>query len=91
MSNHFSLLSDFDISLFKSGKHFKTYEKLGSHITKNGDTEGVMFSVWAPNARKVSVIGNFNYWDKMTHQMDPRWDGSGIWEIFILINGFSLT
>ena len=83
MSNHFSLFTDFDISLFKSGKHFKTYEKLGSHITKDGDTEGVMFSVWAPSARKVSVIGNFNYWDKMTHQMNPRWDGSGIWEIFI--------
>ena len=83
MSNHFSLFTDFDIDLFKSGKHFKTYEKLGSHITNNGDTEGVMFSVWAPNARKVSVIGNFNFWDKMTHQMSPRWDGSGIWEIFI--------
>ena len=83
MSNHISLFTDFDISLFKAGKHFKTYEKLGSHIIKNGDTEGVMFSVWAPNARKVSVIGNFNFWNKMTHQMTPRWDGSGIWEIFI--------
>lgn len=83
MSKHISLFTDFDISLFKSGKHFKTYEKLGSHIIKDGDTEGVYFAVWAPSARKVSVIGNFNFWDKVTHQMSPRWDGSGIWEIFI--------
>jgi 1,4-alpha-glucan branching enzyme len=83
MSNQVSLFTDFDIHLFKAGKHYKTYEKLGSHVVKHGDTEGVLFSVWAPNARKVSVIGNFNFWDKMTHQMDPRWDGSGIWEVFI--------
>jgi 1,4-alpha-glucan branching enzyme len=81
--SHFSLFTDFDISLFKAGKHFKIYEKLGAHITNDGNTEGVMFAVWAPSARKVSVIGNFNFWDKMTHEMKPRWDGSGIWEIFI--------
>jgi 1,4-alpha-glucan branching enzyme len=81
--SHFSLFTDFDISLFKAGKHFKIYEKLGAHITNDGNTEGVMFAVWAPSARKVSVIGNFNFWDKMTHEMRPRWDGSGIWEIFI--------
>lgn len=84
MSNHVSLFTDFDIHLFREGKHYKAYEKLGSHLYKNeAGTEGVLFAVWAPSARKVSVIGNFNYWDKMTHQMSPRWDGSGIWELFI--------
>ena len=81
--DHFSLFTDFDISLFKSGKHFKIYEKMGSHLVTHNNTEGVSFAVWAPSARKVSVIGNFNFWDKMTHEMRPRWDGSGIWEIFI--------
>ncbi len=82
--SHFSLLTDFDIHLFRAGKHFKIYEKLGSHITKNDEnTEGVFFAVWAPNARKVSVMGNFNFWSKTAHEMTPRWDGSGIWEVFI--------
>lgn len=82
--SHFSLFTDFDIHLFKAGKHFKIYEKLGSHVAKNdAGTEGVIFAVWAPNAKKVSVIGNFNYWDKMSHEMAPRWDGSGIWEVFV--------
>lgn len=80
----FSLFTDFDINLFKAGKYFRAYEKLGSHIAKNDDgTEGVVFAVWAPNARQVSVIGNFNYWSKTSHIANPRWDGSGIWEVFI--------
>lgn len=81
--SHFSLLTDFDINLFKAGKHYKIYEKLGSHLVNNDGVEGCLFAVWAPNATQVSVIGNFNYWNKTAHQMLPRWDGSGIWEVFI--------
>jgi 1,4-alpha-glucan branching enzyme len=80
----FSLFTDFDIYLFKSGKHFKIYEKLGSHFVKNDqNTEGVFFAVWAPNAKGVAVTGDFNGWHKKSHQMTARADGSGIWEIFV--------
>jgi len=80
---HFSLLTDFDIDLFKSGKHFKLFEKLGSHIINVDGTDGTLFSVWAPNAKEVSLIGNFNFWDRNKHPMFSRWDGSGIWELFV--------
>ena len=79
----FSLLTDFDIGLFRSGRHYRLYEKLGSHVRENQDTTGTLFAVWAPNAASVSVIGNFNGWDKESHQLNPRWDGSGIWEGWI--------
>lgn len=79
---HFSLLTDFDIHLFRSGKHFKLHEKLGSHLMKFNGKSGAYFAVWAPNAKSVSVIGNFNYWDAGTHKLNPRWDESGIWEGF---------
>jgi 1,4-alpha-glucan branching enzyme len=78
----FSLITDFDIHLFKSGKHYKLYEKLGSRIVKHNDQEGTYFAVWAPNAKTVSVIGNFNYWEKGKHNLHARWDQSGIWEGF---------
>jgi 1,4-alpha-glucan branching enzyme len=78
----FSLLTDFDIHLFKSGKHYKLYEKLGARITKFGKQEGAYFAVWAPNAKSVSVIGNFNHWANGKHKLNPRWDQSGIWEGF---------
>jgi 1,4-alpha-glucan branching enzyme len=78
----FSLLTDFDIHLFKSGKHFKLYEKLGSHFIQKDGLQGTYFAVWAPNARKVSVIGNFNHWTADQHVLNPRWDESGIWEGF---------
>ena len=54
----FSLLTDFDIYLFKSGKHFKLYEKLGAHIVEHDGKDGTYFAVWAPNAKHVSVIAN---------------------------------
>ena len=79
----FSLFTDYDIELFKSGKHYRLYEKLGSHIVEHQGASGVYFAVWAPNARYVSVIGNFNSWNKGVHPLQPRWDGSGIWESFI--------
>ena len=78
-----SLFTDFDIDLFKAGKHFKLYEKLGAHLTEVNGMKGVYFAVWAPSARSVSVVGDFNYWIQGEHQLNVRWDGSGIWEGFI--------
>src|SRR3990170_1157044 len=78
-----SLLTDYDITLFKEGKHFRLYEKLGSHPMKVGKTKGVHFAVWAPNAKKVSVIGDFNGWNKDANPLNVRWDSSGIHEGFI--------
>jgi 1,4-alpha-glucan branching enzyme len=80
----FSLLTDFDVSLFISGKHFQLYKKLGSHIVTNDEgIQGVFFAVWAPTARFVSVQGSFNDWNQANHPMLRREDASGIWEIFI--------
>ncbi|MEO5909606.1 MAG: 1,4-alpha-glucan branching protein GlgB [Pelobium sp.] len=79
----YSRFTDFDISLFTSGKHYKLYEKFGSHVVTHENKVGTYFAVWAPNAHYVSVIGNFNYWDKATHPLNVRWDGSGIWEGFV--------
>ena len=78
-----SLLTDFDINLFKSGKHFRLYEKLGAHLISVDGVEGVYFAVWAPSANSVSVIGDFNFWNDREHQLNVRWDSSGIWEGFI--------
>ena len=79
----YSRFSDFDISLFKAGKHYKLFEKLGSHVVDHKGTSGTYFAVWAPNATRVFVEGNFNSWNKASHPMQIRWDESGIWEIFI--------
>lgn len=79
----FSLLTAFDISLFSAGRHYKLYEKFGSHVVEHQDKLGVYFAVWAPFASQVSVIGNFNGWNPHTHVLYVRWDGSGIWEGFI--------
>ncbi|RZK10491.1 MAG: 1,4-alpha-glucan branching protein GlgB [Flavobacterium sp.] len=78
-----SLFTDFDIDLFKAGKHFRLYEKLGAHLTEVNGEQGVYFAVWAPSAKSVSVIGDFNSWDGSEHQLEVRWDSSGIWEGFI--------
>jgi 1,4-alpha-glucan branching enzyme len=79
----FSLLTEFDINLFKAGKHFQLYEKLGSHLVEVNGVKGTYFAVWAPSANAVSVIGDFNFWQKGEHQLNVRWDESGIWEGFI--------
>ncbi|WP_439696585.1 1,4-alpha-glucan branching protein GlgB [Mucilaginibacter sp. AW1-7] len=79
----YSRFTDFDISLFKSGKHFKLYEKFGSHVVEYQGVVGTYFSVWAPNAQYVSVIANFNGWNRGSHSLNARWDSSGIWEGFI--------
>lgn len=78
-----SLFTEFDINLFKAGKHYRLYEKFGSHITTVKGIEGTYFAVWAPTAKQVSVIGDFNFWIEGEHQLNVRWDSSGIWEGFI--------
>ncbi|MET6991105.1 1,4-alpha-glucan branching protein GlgB [Sediminicola arcticus] len=77
-----SLFSNFDIHLFKSGKHYRLYEKLGSHPIVINGVAGTYFAVWAPSANAVYVVGDFNFWQE-DHKLNVRWDGSGIWEGFI--------
>jgi 1,4-alpha-glucan branching enzyme len=79
----YSLFTDFDIDLFKAGKHYRLYEKLGAHLIEVDGVKGVYFAVWAPSARTVSVVGDFNYWIQGEHPLQVRWDSSGIWEGFI--------
>ncbi len=79
----YSLFTDHDIYLFREGKHYKLYDKFGSHSVEIDGLKGVYFAVWAPFAKEVSVIGNFNGWHSEAHKLYPRWDGSGIWEGFI--------
>ncbi len=78
-----SLFTEFDINLFKAGKHFRLYDKLGSHLTEVDGVKGTYFAVWAPTAKSVSVVGDFNYWVEGDHKLFVRWDESGIWEGFI--------
>ena len=77
-----SMLSNDDLFLFNEGSHYRLYEKLGAHpITVDG-MEGTYFAVWAPDAKQISVIGEFNSWDKSSHPLRPKGQ-SGIWEGFI--------
>jgi 1,4-alpha-glucan branching enzyme len=78
-----SLFSEFDVNLFKAGKHYRLYEKFGSHLMTLDGVEGTYFAVWAPSAKTVSVIGDFNFWIEGEHKLNVRWDESGIWEGFI--------
>lgn len=71
-----------DTEKFNAGIHYSIYEKLGAHPMKIDGVEGVLFAVWAPNAMRVSVVGDFNAWDGRTHQMRRLWD-SGIFELFV--------
>ena len=72
-----------DIFLFREGRHVRLYEKLGAHPMRVAADTGVHFAVWAPNARAVSVIGDFNGWRKGAHPLKVRDDGSGLWAGFI--------
>ena len=76
------LLSDFDLHLIGEGTHYQKYEKLGAHLREVAGVKGVHFGVWAPNARRVSVVGDFNQWEGRAHPMRNR-GVSGVWELFI--------
>lgn len=76
------VLGDVDLYLFNEGTHKKVYEKLGAHIINHQGCNGVCFAVWAPNAKRVSVVGNFNDWDGRRHVMRPRGQ-SGVFELFV--------
>ena len=80
---NYSILYDDDIITFQNGTNYSLYKKFGSKKLEVFDTPGFQFTVWAPNATRVSVIGNFNNWDPLAHPLTPRWDKSGIWEGFI--------
>ncbi|MEW7977295.1 MAG: 1,4-alpha-glucan branching protein GlgB [Candidatus Sedimenticola endophacoides] len=75
-------IDDFDLHLFGQGTHWHAYRFLGAHPRRIGGIDGVLFAVWAPNAQRVSVIGDFNHWDGRAHPMRSR-GGSGVWELFI--------
>ncbi|MFM1891851.1 MAG: 1,4-alpha-glucan branching protein GlgB, partial [Pseudomonadota bacterium] len=75
-------LSDYDLHLFGEGKHRHAYRFLGAHLHETEGVAGVLFAVWAPNAERVSVVGDFNQWDGRRHPMRVR-GGSGVWELFI--------
>jgi 1,4-alpha-glucan branching enzyme len=77
-----SLLTAEDLHLFNEGTHYRIHQKLGAHLTTVDGQLGTTFGVWAPNAREVSVIGNFNHWTPGAHRLYPR-GNSGIWEGFI--------
>ena len=77
-----SPLTDQDVYLFNEGTHFRIYDVLGAHPGTVGGKAGTHFAVWAPNADHVSVIGDFNHWQRGTHPLSPR-GASGIWEGFV--------
>ncbi|WP_345084876.1 1,4-alpha-glucan branching protein GlgB [Nemorincola caseinilytica] len=83
MQQHITRFSEYDIALFKAGVHYELYNKLGAYIMDANGTTGTYFAVWAPNAKNVSLTGNFNGWNKDSHRMNVRWDSSGIWELFV--------
>jgi 1,4-alpha-glucan branching enzyme len=74
-------LSNFDRYLISEGTHERAYEKLGAHLIRFGEDEGVVFAVWAPNARQVAVVGDFNHWDGSRHPLHAS--DTGIWTLFI--------
>lgn len=76
------IMGDVDLHLFAEGNHQCLYEKFGAHLREIGGERGVYFAVWAPNAARVSVVGDFNFWDGRVHPM-RKLVGSGAWEIFI--------
>jgi 1,4-alpha-glucan branching enzyme len=76
------IMGDVDLHLFSEGQHWKIYEKFGAHMRTIGDAAGVYFSVWAPNAQRVSMVGDFNNWDGRVNPM-RKLLGAGVWELFL--------
>ena len=74
-------ISEFDLYLLAEGTHYRAYEKLGAHFAEKDGKRGVQFAVWAPNAKRVSIIGDFNDWNPNTAVMLPS--TAGIWEGFV--------
>ncbi len=79
--NHHEI-TDFDLHLLNEGRHFRSFEKLGAQVMERDGTQGVRFAVWAPHAREVSVIGDFNGWDPRATQLSPQWP-LGTWTAFV--------
>ena len=77
-----TLLTPFDLHLFNEGKHARLYEKLGAHVIELDGQPGTYFAVWAPNAERISLVGDFNDWNPDSHPMSPR-ESSGVWESFV--------
>ncbi len=77
-----TLLTPFDLHLFNEGKHARLYEKLGAHLIELDGQRGTYFAVWAPNAERISLVGDFNDWNPDSHPMSPR-ESSGVWESFV--------
>src|SRR5262249_28341110 len=76
------MMGDVDLHLLGEGQHWKSYEKLGAHPRTVNGVSGVNFALWAPNAESIAVVGDFNFWDRRSHQM-RKLIPSGIWELFI--------
>ena len=77
-----TLLTDVDLHLFNEGSHNRLYHKLGSHLVTQNGQPGTYFAVWAPDAERVTIIGDFNGWNKTSHDLRPR-GSSGIWQGFV--------
>ena len=81
-----NMLTAHDIYLFREGTHGRLYQRMGCHLVRNADggaASGASFAVWAPNAARISVVGEFNGWESAAHPMQARADGSGVWERFV--------
>lgn len=79
--NTTTFLTEFDLFLIGEGSHERAYEKMGAHVTSLDDQPGVHFAVWAPNARQVSLVGDFNGWQGDSHYLHSS--DSGIWSLFV--------
>jgi 1,4-alpha-glucan branching enzyme len=76
-------LTDHDVYLFREGSHGRLYGRMGAHLERRDGVDGAHFAVWAPNARHLHVMGEWNHWDGGTDALAPRPDGSGVWEGFV--------
>ena len=89
MRKYEDIINSYNINLFKEGKSYRSYEFMGAHEVEKDGIKGITFTVWAPNAKEIYLVGEFNNWSGVTHPMENI-DDSGIWNIFtddINING----